>query len=87
MEIHFHLGKANLVVDAWSRKEHAHAAIATQLPHELVEDIERLNLGIASHTEGITIEVETTLGQEIQKGQVRDAKIQEIKDLMVEVVV
>jgi hypothetical protein len=84
LEIHYHLGKANLVADALSRKEHVHAAIVTQLPNELAGDFERLNLGIVAHTEGITIEVEPTLEQEIRKGQIGDAKIQEIKDLMAE---
>jgi hypothetical protein len=84
LEIHYHPDKVNLVVDALSRKEHVHAAITTQLPDELAEDFERLNMGIVAHAEGITIEVEPTLEQDIQKGQVGDAKIQEIKDLMVE---
>jgi hypothetical protein len=77
LEIHYHPGKANLVVDALSRKKHVHAAIVSQLPDELVEDFRRLNLGIVAHTEGITIEVEPTLEQEIRKGQIGDAKIQE----------
>jgi hypothetical protein len=68
LEIQYHSGKANLVADALSRKEHVHAAIVTQLPDELAEDFERLNLGINSQAEGITIEVEPTLEQEIQKG-------------------
>ena len=61
-----------------------YAAIVTQLPDELIEDFERLNLGIVAHDEGITIEVEVepTLEQEIRKGQIGDAKIQEIKYLM-----
>jgi hypothetical protein len=84
MEIHYHPGKANLVADALSRKEHVHATIVTQLPDELAEDFERLNLGIVAHAEGITIEVEPTLEQEIRKGQVGDAKFQEINDLMAE---
>jgi hypothetical protein len=75
LEIHYHPGKANLVADALSRKEHVHAAIVAQLPDELVKDFKRLNLGIVAHTEGITIEVEPTLGQEIRKGQIGDAKI------------
>jgi hypothetical protein len=84
LEIHYHSGKANLVTDALSRKEHVHATIVAQLLDELVEDFRRLNLGIVAHIEGITIEVEPTLEQEICKGQIGDAKIQEIKDLMVE---
>jgi hypothetical protein len=84
LEIHYHPGKANLVADALSRKEHVHSAIVVQLPDELAKDFERLNLGIVTHTEGVTIELEPTLEQEICKGQVGDAKIQEIKDLITE---
>jgi hypothetical protein len=84
LEIHYHPGKANLVVDALSRKEHVHSAFVVQLPDELAKDFERLNLGIVTHTEGVTIELEPTLEQEIRKGQVGDAKIQEIKDLITE---
>jgi hypothetical protein len=84
LEIHYHPGKANLVADALSRKEHVHSAFVVQLPDELAKDFERLNLGIVTHTEGVTIELEPTLEQEIRKGQVGDAKIQEIKDLITE---
>jgi hypothetical protein len=84
LEIHYHPGKANLVVDALSRNEHVHSAIVAQLPDEIVEDFRRLNLGIVAHTEGVTIDVEPTLEQEIRKGQIGDAKIQEIKDLITE---
>jgi hypothetical protein len=74
LEIHYHLGKANLVADALSRKEHVHSAIVVQLPDELARDFERLNPGIVTHTKGVTIELEPTLEQEICKGQVSDAK-------------
>jgi hypothetical protein len=84
LEIHYHPGKANLVADALSRKVHVHSAIVAQLPDEIVEDFRRLNLGIVAHTEGVTIDVEPTLEQEIRKGQIGDAKIQEIKDLITE---
>jgi hypothetical protein len=84
LEIHYHPGTANLVADALSRKEHVHSAIVAQLPDEIVEDFRRLNLGIVAHTEGVTIDVEPTLEQEIHKGQVGGAKIQEIKDLITE---
>jgi hypothetical protein len=84
LEIHYHPGKANLVEDALSQKGHVHGAIVTQLPDELAEDFEKINLGIEANTKGITIEVEPTLKQEIRKGQIGDAKIQEIKDLITE---
>jgi hypothetical protein len=84
LEIHYHPGKANLVADALSRKEHVHSDVVAQLPNEIVEDFRRLNLGIVAHIEGVTIDVEPILGQEIRKGQIGDAKIQEIKDLITE---
>jgi hypothetical protein len=84
LEIHYHPGKANLVADALSRKEHVHSAVVAQLPDEIVEDFRRLNLGIVAHTKGVIIDVEPTLEQEIRKGQTGDAKIQEIKDLITE---
>jgi hypothetical protein len=84
LEIHYHPGKANLVADALSRKEHVHSPVVAQLPDEIVEDFRRLNLGIVAHTEGVTIDVEPTLEQEIRKGQLDDAKIKEIKDLITE---
>jgi hypothetical protein len=84
LEIHYHPGKANLVADALSRKEHVHSTIVAQLPDEIVEDFRKLNLGIVAHTEGVIIDVEPTLEQEIHKGQIGDAKIQETKDLITE---
>jgi hypothetical protein len=84
LKIHCHSGKANLVADALSRKEYVHSVIVAQLPNEIVEDFMRLNLGIVTHIEGVTIEAEPTLEQEIRKGQTGDARIQEIKDLITE---
>jgi hypothetical protein len=63
LEIHYHPGKANLVADALSRKEHVYSAVVAQLPDEIIEDFRRLNLGIVAHTEGVTIDVEPTLEQ------------------------
>jgi hypothetical protein len=67
LEIHYHPGKANLVADALSRKEHVHSAVVAQLTDEIVEDFRRLNLGIVAHTKRVTIDVEHTLEQEICK--------------------
>jgi hypothetical protein len=52
------------------------------MPLVLGEEFERLNLGFVAHTEGITIEVEPTLEQEIKKGQLEDPKIQEIREMI-----
>ena len=80
LEIHYHSGKANVVADALSRKSHANATRVSQMPQELCWEFEKLNLGFVSHTEGIIIEVEPTLEQEIRKGQLEDVNIKEIKE-------
>ena len=61
LEIHYHPGKANLVADALSRKGQANMALAFQLPEELMKEFEKLNLGMVANTEGVTLEVESTL--------------------------
>jgi hypothetical protein len=71
-----------VVADALSRKSHVNATMISQMPRELYEEFERLNLGFVAHTEGITIEVEPTLKQEIQKGQLEVPKIQEIREMI-----
>src|SRR6185369_15066421 len=66
LEIHYHPGKANVVADALSRKSHVNVVLA--YPLELCREFERLNLSIVSHTEGVTLEVDSTLEQDIRKG-------------------
>jgi hypothetical protein len=82
LEIHYHPRKANVVADALSRKSHVNATMVSQMPRELYEEFERLNLGFVTHMEGITIEVELTLKQEIWKGQLEDPKVQEIREMI-----
>jgi hypothetical protein len=82
LEIHYHPGKVNLVVNALSRKGQANMAVAFQLHDEFMKEFETLNLGIVAYTEGVTLEVESTLEQEIRKGQLEDGEIKEIKAIM-----
>jgi hypothetical protein len=82
LEIHYHPGKANLVVDALSRKGHANMAMVFQLPDELVKEFKRLNLEVVAQAVGVTLEVQSTLEQEIRKGQLDDVGIQKIKESM-----
>jgi hypothetical protein len=42
----------------------------------------QLNLGIAAQSESMTLEIESTLEQEIRKGQINDEKIKEYKKLI-----
>jgi hypothetical protein len=82
LDIQYHPGKANLVADALSRKGQANMALAFQLPDVLMKEFEKLNLGMAAHTEGVTLEVESTLEQQIREGRLEDVEIREIRDTM-----
>jgi hypothetical protein len=82
LDIQYHPGKANLVDDALSQKGQTSMALAFQLPDELMKEFEKLNLGMATHTEGVTLEVESTLEWQIHEGQLEDVEIREIRYTM-----
>ena len=48
LEIHYHLGKANVVADALSRKANCSCISATMVCVNLCEEMEKLNLAIVS---------------------------------------
>jgi hypothetical protein len=78
--INYHPSKANVVADALSRRSHLNMLATRELLPEFYTEFEKLNLGWVSNTEVIEMEVEATLEQDIRKGQLEDAKIQEINE-------
>jgi hypothetical protein len=78
--INYHADKANVEADALSRRSHLNMLATRELLPKFCKEFEKLNLGWVSNTELITMEVDSTLEQDIQKGQLEDAKIQEIKE-------
>jgi hypothetical protein len=78
--INYHLGKANIVANAQSRRSHLNMLATRKLLLEFCKEFEKLNLGWVTNTEVITMEVDLTLEQDIQKGQLEDDKIQKIKE-------
>jgi ribonuclease HI len=78
LEIHYHLGKANVVADALSRKSQVNMLAAHPMPYELAKEFDRLSLGFLNNTQGVTVELEPTLEQDIRKRQKDDEKINEI---------
>jgi hypothetical protein len=78
--INYHPGKANVVADALSRRSHLNILATRELLSEFCKEFKKLNLGWVSNTEVNTMEVDPTLEQDIRKGQLEDAKIQEIKE-------
>jgi hypothetical protein len=80
--IYYHPGKANVVADALSQRSHANHLVVKSIPSELCDEFAKLK--IVSNMEVIVMEVGSCLLQEIQKGQLEDEKIQEIKHNMKE---
>jgi hypothetical protein len=56
--------------------------VARLMPQELCWEMARLNLGIATQSESMTLEIESTLEQELRKGQLDDEKINGYKKLI-----
>jgi hypothetical protein len=67
------------VADVLSHRSHVSQLVMGTMPFGLCEEFDKLNLRIIVNTEGMEMEVGSSLLQEIQKGQVEDEKIQEIK--------
>jgi hypothetical protein len=81
LRINYHPGKANVVADVLSRKRYCNATFAKRIRPELLKEIKYLNLAIVNDAT-VAMEVEPTLEVEIQKGQLEDAKLKEIRQLI-----
>jgi hypothetical protein len=77
--INYHPNKANVVADALSRRSHLNMLATRELLPEFCKEFE-LNLGWVLNTEVFAMEVDSTLEHDIRKGQLEDAKMQEIKE-------
>jgi hypothetical protein len=79
--INYHPGKANVVADALSHKRYCSATFAKMIRPELHKEMKYLNLTIVNDAT-VVMEVEPTLEAESQKGQLEDAKLKEIRQLI-----
>jgi hypothetical protein len=52
VEIHYHPGKANVVVDALSRKSQVNILAAHPMPYELAKEFDKLSLGFLYNIQG-----------------------------------
>jgi hypothetical protein len=82
LNINYHPGKANVVADALSRKVQCNVLELQERQPELYDEFAKLNLGFVGSTEVVAMEVESTLEQDIRKGQLADEKILEIRKLI-----
>jgi hypothetical protein len=77
--INYHPEKANVVVDALSRRSHVSQLVMDSMPFELCEEFDKLNLMIITNTDAMEMKVGSSLLHEIQRGHLEDEKVQEIK--------
>jgi hypothetical protein len=68
-----------VVADALSQRSYVSQLVVDSMPFELCEEFDKLNLRIISNNEAMEMEVSSCLLQEIQKGQLKDEKVWEIK--------
>jgi hypothetical protein len=81
--INYHPGKANVVVDALSRKLRSEIACLKALPHNLKMDIEKLDMEIVIGEVLVLIaklEIKPTLLEDICMAQEKDEEIIRIKE-------
>jgi hypothetical protein len=79
LSINYHPDKASIVVDALSRRSHLNQLTVEQMPFDQCEEFDKLNLRLVANTEVVAMEIDSTLLQDIQKGQLTYEKIEEIK--------
>jgi hypothetical protein len=65
--INYNPGKANVVVDALSRRSHVSQLVVDSMSFELCEEFDKLNLWIVANMEALEMDVGSNLLQEIQK--------------------
>jgi hypothetical protein len=81
--ISYHLGKANVVADALSRKSRSEITCLKALPHNLRMDIEKLDMEIVIgevQALMVKLEVKSTLLEDIRMTQEKDEEINRIKE-------
>jgi hypothetical protein len=84
LEIHYHPCKANVVADALSRKSQVNMMAAHLMPYELAKEFDRPSLEFLNKTQGVTVELEPNLEQDIKDFQKDDGRINEIRQLIID---
>jgi hypothetical protein len=82
MSLQYHLGKANVVADALSRKSYVNGLTVGDLPEDLCEQFKELILEIVPEGFLASLEVQPTLMDKIKEAQKLDKEIEEIKSNM-----
>jgi hypothetical protein len=65
LEVHYHLGKANVITDALSQKTHCNCLIVKPLDISLCHKIENLGIEIVQQGSVANITIESTIRDQI----------------------
>ena len=79
IEVHYHLGKANVLADALSRKSHRHCLEAESYNETLCNEMRKLNLEMVPQGSLNHIAIEPTLQDCVTSAQLRDKSVKIIK--------
>jgi hypothetical protein len=82
LEIHYHLGKANVVADALSRKASCHCLTVRTPDITLSQEMEKLNLGIVQQGTLTQLKLQSVILQRIIDAQRTDKGIKYIHEKM-----
>jgi hypothetical protein len=82
LEIHYHLGKANVVADALSSKAFYHCLTMKTSDITLCQEMKKLNLGMIQHGTSNYLKLESVLLQRIIDAQREDEGIKHIHEKM-----
>jgi hypothetical protein len=73
--INCHPGKVNVVTETFNRRSHLSKLVVENMPFNLCEEFEKLNLRLKVNTGVVAMEVDSMLAQDIRKGQLEDEKL------------
>jgi hypothetical protein len=80
LEVHYHLGKANVVEDALSRKASCHCLMMKTSDIMLCQEMEKLNLGMIQHGTSNHLKLESVLLQRIIDARRNDEGMKHIHE-------
>jgi hypothetical protein len=80
LEVHYHPGKANVVADALSRKNHCNCTTVKPMDYSLCYELEKLNIEIIQQGQLTSVTVESTLKDQIVSAQRTNSGITHIKE-------
>ena len=84
LEVHYHLGKANVLADALSRKVHCNHVEVEPYSDTLCEDMRKLNLEVVEQGHLYVLAAESNLYDRIVTAQRNDEGMQLIKQKLAE---